>query len=242
MVFSVSNCDEDYAQKIGQLLPHCNDTVGDDDHVYDARMGCINDVRELFNHILKKHKGCLWIDAACVVSPQGHKILISGDSHAGKSTISMALAFAYDWKVMAEDIALLDGDKLEIINYASPFSMKEGTLSLLRDTFKVDPQPIVLDEWVPMGARNFGHDLTGPFDFVIQLKPFSFSEALDCQPISSSEYLRSVLNTSNVLRLKNGTENFMEFLREGTVFRISGGSTRERIEKIQALCQSKKGG
>src|ERR1700722_506057 len=128
VVFSVANCQSDFQKTLDILLPHhANPESLKEEDIYEVNTGCTQDIRGLLTHILKRHLGCIWIDAAALIAPNGKKVLIVGQSGAGKSTTTMALALRYGWKVLGEDLVLLDQKTDQIINFASPFSLKKGT-------------------------------------------------------------------------------------------------------------------
>lgn len=230
--FEVVNGHPDLEPCLEQLLPRTTLQPDDEKHVYDA--GTNGHLRELINYVLKLHAECLWIDAACIVSPKGHRLLISGQSGAGKSTTSLAISLGYDWKVLGEDIILIDPNTDEILNFASPFSLKAKTAELVEEAVNVLPSPILLEEWVPLGSRALGHSCPTPFDLVVHLE--RDTTELECNKLSTSEYARKIFTLSNLIRRNDVSDKFFSYLPENGCYRISGGTVRERIEKIFSLC------
>jgi len=243
VVFSVANCQPDLVRDLEKLLPHATSKDLEQSTVRQIDMGTMDsakDLRSLTNKILKRHLTCLWVDAACTVSPNGKKVMLSGASHSGKSTTSLALALGYGWRVLCEDITLIDPKKDEILNFGTPFSLKSGTVELLLETISKIPEPIINGEWVPMGNLNFGSNLSAPFDVVVhlerqRLEPQQERPPIEWRAISRCEYLRKILPFSNTMRQKNGTDKFLEYVREDGCYLVSGGTLKERIQLLSEL-------
>jgi hypothetical protein len=233
--FSIKNCNDEFAGKLAQLLPSIAPPADEADAPKQLNMGCVADVRELVNYILKRHKKTLWVDAACTVSPNGKSFLLSGKSGAGKSTTTLALALGYQWKALSEDITLLNPETDEIISFGTPFSLKAGTVELVENAVGVTPAPILLGEWVPMKEHNLSHDVALPFDFAIHLELDDKSAPLEIRKVSQSEYMRKILPWSNMLRSDAGPEKFLEYLSHDQCYVISGGTLSDRIAKLRAL-------
>ncbi|HEV8718174.1 MAG TPA: hypothetical protein VGX03_35830 [Candidatus Binatia bacterium] len=144
--FIVKSSDAAFERELTKLLPRPRSTP---DTIHEIRTG--SDLRVLISDILGRHAGCLWIDAACLLSPHGQKVLIAGHSGAGKSTTTaLALALRYGWKVLAEDVTLIDLQADAVIVFAAPFSLKAGTVKLLQESIAMVPAPVVFGEWVSM--------------------------------------------------------------------------------------------
>lgn len=87
----------------------------------------------LLDRCLADHAGYLWIDASALLTPQGALVLLSGPSHSGKTTLTLSMALAHNWKILAEDIVLID--------------LKTGLLVHLPDPFRCDrTQPAKLKQ------------------------------------------------------------------------------------------------
>jgi hypothetical protein len=233
LVFSVQACDEEFVRDLDRLLP--NHAVPAADHeVLELNTGCTQDMRALLNHILKKHRGALWIDAGCLISPAGKLVLIAGRSSSGKSTLTMALALKYGWKVLAEDILLIDWQNKRVMSFASPFSLKSGTRALLRDSIGLEIGEPILKEWIPLGALAAKDEVDARFDCAIILD--YADEPIAVQSIHEAEYLRRLLSISNVLRLNGGSDAVLEMLDGAACLSIVGGTLPERLDTIFAHC------
>ncbi len=228
--FQLKHCNEEFHQTLERLMPLV-DEVPPHGCFYDCDMGCSFDLRELLNHMLKRHFIHLWLDAATLVSPSGKKVLLAGKSSSGKSTTSMALALAFGWKVLSEDITLINPETRLIENFASPFSLKDGTIERLQETFGIDLGEPLLEEWIPLGDVSYGTAVPAKFDLAI-LFDLDQSTEFTIDSITAAEYTRKLLPYSNFVKQAGGMELFMELLGEANVLHITNGSLQERIEKI----------
>jgi len=234
IIFTVRNCDPSFERTLENLIPQVTDAELNADEVPEISMGCIQDVRELINHVLKKHPNCIWVDAACAVSPFGPKVLLSGQSGAGKSTMAMALALGFHWKVLSEDITLIDVERDEIVNFASPFSFKAGTAELLANTVNADIKDLILNEWMPQDWRNAGSNSLTPFDIVVHLEKGDSPDELVSSKLSHSDYIRKLMPLSNVARKKGATDKLIQYLGTAQVYQVAGGTLQQRINFIYA--------
>jgi len=237
IVFTVENCSKNLQDQLAQMLPRASFDDPQEPIVLVNESGDdLTAMRPLINSIFKLHHSCFWADAACLISPSGKKVMLTGKSSAGKSTTSIALALGHKWKVLSEDITLVDSGTGEILSFATPFSLKQGTLDLLEDGADVVPETIIQHEWVPIGVSVRDEIYKVPFDIAVHLEitdqersDFSWS------PLSPTEYVRRVLPVSNLLRITDGTEVFLDYVKEGGCFSCVNGSVSERITKLREL-------
>ncbi len=233
--FQIRNCKTEYEELLDRLLPRASaSSLARDPNIQEINTGCSFGVRELINHVLHKHRKCIWADAACLVAPSGAKFLLTGRSSAGKSTTTLAMALAHGWKTVAEDITLFDRSTGEILSFPTPFSLKAGTADLLEKTIGKRPSPIIDDEWVPMQSLSMDDNVKGPADFAIHLIRED-AGPITREEISPSDYLRYIMPNSNVLRMPDGIEQFLSNVREGGCFVIRNGSLSERMDALLQL-------
>lgn len=235
VIFSVANCDQEFQTTLDTLFPrHPNPESLAPEEIYEVQTGCIQDIRGLLNHILKRHLGSIWVDAGALIAPNGKKVLIVGQSSAGKSTTTMALALGYGWKVLGEDLVLLDQKTDKIITFASPFSLKAGTRELLEATIQKAPSPIVLGEWSPLGDMAGNGEIDLPFDLSIFLeRGAQFDPQLQIIEGSQSEFVRMILRISNLLRLKDSAEKMIGYLGARPCLTLRSGSLPDRLQAIR---------
>lgn len=233
--FSIHECDLAFEAQLDAILPKMPSEKCKNAASEEIRLGWATDVRALINRILKKHDKCIWLEAACLISPSGKKVLLSGKSGSGKSTTAFALALKYNFTVLANDITLLDPATDEIIRFASPFSLGAETLELVRGTTDIEAGPIILGEWVACPAANEEFNPRAQFDIAMDLALNSTDRSAQCQSISPFEYTRSLLRCSNLLR-QSAVEKFQGYLTEATCRSVMGGSLCERLKLILELC------
>lgn len=230
VAFTVEGSDQNFRNELDTLLPRCVDTV-------QKKIANPSTLRTLQNDIYEMHDDCLWLDAGCLVTPNGKKVLIIGRSGAGKSTTTMALALGYDWKVVAEDILLIDYKKDLLITFGAPFSLKPGTAELLDESIGRAPDPIIGGEWSPLGTMLAPRNLTAQFDVSIVFTRDNENPQFNISPLSASEFLRKCLPVSNVLRMKGAGEKLLDYVSPGKCLEIAGGTVRQRVDKILQLAK-----
>lgn len=230
--FCVDGATEQFEADLLSLLPISTGHESADIHHLEV----VDDLRLLLNEVLRHHDGCIWIDAACLISPDNQRVIIAGKSGVGKSTTAIALVQEYGWTALAEDLVLIDTENDELIGLTSPFSLKAGTLDLLRATIANVPETIVRQEWVANKAALPQSALSASFDLALY---FDFAGGLE-QPeitrLTPAEYLRLILPVSNLLHQESAPERMVEYLKNANCFRISGGTLWERLQFILSFC------
>jgi hypothetical protein len=204
--FRVTTCDPAYLEKLTSVLPICADGAPDQD-TYDISLGCNQDLRALSNHIFKRHSGYLWINAACLQTHDGKKVLICGSPGTGKSTLSLALCLSHGWRVFSEDITLIDINGDRLVTFGSPFSVREGTSELVTNS---------------MGVNYF---------VLLESPNREFEE----QEISNECCLREIVKRSNCLRLEDGIAKLTSYLENATCLSMRGTGLTERVQSILRL-------
>jgi hypothetical protein len=159
----------------------------------------------------------------------------------------MALVRGFGWKVLSEDITHVDLRNGEIINFASPFAVKRGTISHLQKTLddsglrldwsSFDPNSDSPITWIPLGTHSLGNNLKAPFDLVVYFDGFTDGDAT-CKKLPSAEFVRAILQISNFTRLDDATSKICEYVAEERCYRISGGSLKQRVDTILQLCKT----
>jgi hypothetical protein len=236
-VFFAQNCNPSFEQELEILLPRYSQSTAVKITPLAIETQGTNNLRALINVVLKNHSGCVWIDAGCLIAPSGAKILLSGFSGAGKSTTTMALAIGYGWKVVAEDLLLIDVEEKKLLTFASPFSLKQGTLELLRDSIGRLPEPILHGEWSPLKDMAASGEYDAKFDFTIlleQIKP-NAGKGLELVSMHPTTYLRKLIRISNILRIDGAAEVISEAIDKSECFTFIGGTLRERVDAIRKL-------
>ncbi len=240
VVFSIANFDAQVEQEFQSCLQAFDkDEPVIADHIYDGKKDNINDIVDVINDVHKRHTNTLWILAAALVSPAGHKVLLAAPSHAGKSTTAMGLVLGHGWKVLSEDITHIDLTSDEIINFASPFAVKVGTPERLKEAVHAELNTVRApsvepSSWLPLKDHSFGRNLTAPFDLAFYFEPIQGGN-YKCNAISNTEFVRTLLPLSNVARQKEAAAKVSQYVLEGRCFRVSEGNLQQRLQTIIEL-------
>ncbi len=196
-------------------------------------------IRLIVRLALDRHRDCFWMDAATVVSPDGHVVLIAGPSHSGKSTAAMALSFGLNWKVISEDITLLDVSSLSLIPFASPLSAREGTLERIHRATGAQLGRLIGGEWLNLGCHADGSSHSKiDFAYILPKTDGTVDEQFGVKQISLADFVRHLVPISNILHLPSGLESVMDLLSSARCFGIEGGNLNERLDCIVTACQS----
>jgi hypothetical protein len=232
--FTVFGTEESIQVELPRLFPPGSTKAA---RIHEASVSGGN-IRTIISNLLAEHSHCLWFDAACLLSPEAKKLLIVGGSGSGKSTSAMALVFGHGWKVFCEDIALIDPNTDELLSFPSPFSLKEGTLDHLRTASKIEPESVILNEWIPMPSSLVAETCAATFDVVIRLDAARNDIPLECKELSAGDFMRVILPNSNLIHHDEGFEKTMQYIKNARCYRLTGGTLLERIEKIFELTRT----
>ena len=232
VVFLIENCDPAYEEAFRTLLPPYLGPQLADDQIAKLRVGERHELRNLLNQVLRLHASCLWIDAGCLISPKGQTVLIAGASGSGKSTTTMALALGYGWKVLAEDILLLDLENDKLIGISSPFSIKKGTLELLETAIGKTLEPLWLDEWSPLNEMAAKGEFEAKFDLALILKKDWHASTVQISPLHSASYVNKLLPISSALRINGAADRMARYLSGGQCLEFVGGTLTQRLNAI----------
>ncbi|MBS1955862.1 MAG: hypothetical protein JST89_16885 [Cyanobacteria bacterium SZAS-4] len=225
-------------RELESFVPAFDSINSDLIHTFDAKADSIETLLDVINQVHKLHFSSIWILGATIVSPQGQTVLISGPLSSGKSTTVLGLVFNYGWKVISEDITHIDMTTNEIINFASPFAIKPGTFDLLKTTFQPDKFPDPSTVWMALNDKNLGCNRKAGIDLVIHFdKPRG--GAISLEKISVPEYIRAILQKSNIALVNGAADKICEYVSEDSCYLIKDGSLKERIQTILQLCDAK---
>jgi HprK-related kinase A len=71
---------------------------------------------------------------AAVLERHGQAVLLPGDPGAGKSTLTAALMLS-GWRLLSDEIALVDRDDGRLVGLARPVSLKNASIDVIRGAF-----------------------------------------------------------------------------------------------------------
>ena len=195
-------------------------------------------VRAIINTALQHHQDCIWIAAATLISPNGKCFLFAGPSCSGKSSLATALAFGKDWRIVAEDVSLIDTNLNQFVSFVSPISMKAGALQLVASVIGEVHCPPLFNEWIPLKTKAVIAYPSAKIDFAFILEVLDnggAQEVLTTSQISPELLLIKLLPLSNLLHLNNATEQFSNYLKAARCFKLCGGHLNERLDFVIEL-------
>lgn len=197
-------------------------------------------IRLIVRKALDNHQDCLWMDAATLVSPQGKTILIAGPSHSGKSTAAIALAYGKAWSVLSEDITLIDAGSGAFLRFASPLSIRAGSIEKVKIATGVAVGTPVDTEWLELGHLASTKAEIKRIDFLYFLPKTdpNTDEPFQVDRISVNEAVRKLLPLSNILHLSTGLEIITTALASAQCHTVKGGCLSERVGLITNNCDS----
>lgn len=190
---------------------------------------CASNLRGLLQQVIKLHDAYLWVSAACLLSPRGHKILLSGQSSAGKSTTTIALALTHGWKIISEDLTCFDMETDRLVAFPTPCSLKAGTLDLLQRTIGRQPDRLIFGEYVPMSNIHADGEYEAELDLVLHFGNAKMSAVFGTESCSPGEYVRMLLPCSNLARNLRGTDKLAQYVRICPRYKVTGGTLVERM-------------
>jgi hypothetical protein len=194
-----------------------------------------SDVRAVIRQVLTFHRDCRWIHAACLRSPEGRTVLIAGLSGAGKSTTAAALALGFGWKVLSDDLTLIDPATDAVVLFATPLSLKGAAPALLHQAVGVTPGPLLRGEWIRIDDLYATAPCPAQFDVLVHLRRGNGHPGFQHTPCSPAEYTRLLLPSSSVLRDAGGPERFAASVASGLCHRMTDGTLSERVNLIVEL-------
>jgi hypothetical protein len=230
VAFTVKSPDAAFERALTRLFPRPR-TAPETVHAFSVD----NDVRAVIREVLAFHRDCRWIHAACLRSPEGRTVLIAGLSGAGKSTTAAALALGFGWKVLADDLTLIDRATNAIVAFATPISLKGPAPMLLREAIGRAPGPLVLGEWFRIDELYATEACPAEFDLLVHLRRVNGSHGFNHAPCSAAEYTRLLLPSSSVLHDAGGPDGFAEAVGSAACHWVTGGNLSERLNLILEL-------
>lgn len=204
---------------------------------------CFVAIRLLITSLYAMHDSCIWIDAACLLSPEDKLILVCGPSCSGKTTLSLAMAHALGWRIIAEDITLVElGSKL-VLPCPSPSGIRPGTLERIKKLCAL-PQGMDFPQAFYFNKRPFASTpVEANFDLVLLLEDWEKTKVrgdfdLTLQPLACTDLLRRLLSISNLLRFDKELAPFAELVKNARIFQLSGGELDQRVRLLTQLSAS----
>lgn len=191
----------------------------------------------LLDRALADHAGYLWLDASALLTPAGKLVLISGPSHSGKTTLTLAMALAHNWKILAEDIVLIDSQTGLLAPFARPLSLRPDTAAKIKAATGLDPGTFPIDGWLTAKDWYCLKPMPARFNIAIDLAVTDkdSTASLRMVDVESGEFVRSLITHSNALRYDDGINKLANTLDGAHLCLLSGGTPAQRIENLLKL-------
>ncbi len=239
IVFSLKNCDAQFKDNLDLLLPH----YGGPDAVqkYHIDTGCTKNVLDLVHHVAKLHHKSIWIQASCLSSATGKKVLLAGKMGSGKSLTALALREIKGFKVLSENLVFVDCEKKKLVSFSAPFAVDEKAILILEPLVNQLPEPRLIVEWrkdrvwIPVDSSGIETYEDADFALAVWLSDVDDLKQLTLGECTLTEFVRSIMTVSNALRMPGSTDLLYESLASAKIVTISGGSLRDRANAIYDL-------
>lgn len=243
IIFSLKNCDARYKEDLAKLLPHYKGEALPVSEVQEIDTGCSKEVLDLIRQVASRHhkQNCVWIEACCLISPSGQKILLTGKSKSGKSTTAMFLALKKNWQILAENFCIIDYAANRLVKFISPASFDDRSIELLIENGAQPKETLSLEfrknrVWAQLEDVIGTADQQPRFDIAIWLeRPEELNAELVVSELTPGEMARKVFAISNLLKIKGSSDSFMKSLTTTRCLSLTGGELLERAEAIASL-------
>ena len=192
-------------------------------------------VDHVFATALEQQQPCLWLDAAALTTSDGRILLLAGASGAGKTTLALSLAMVCGWRVLSEDITLVDTSTRRVIPLARPFRLRPDSQARITEATAKKAAPLVLGRWFFDKSLFSQEKRIFAVSVAVLMRPAGQRPApgLTLRELPASEYLRSILPISNAVRMPGGIEVLQDGVKQARCFELSGGSLKERLEAVR---------
>jgi hypothetical protein len=195
-------------------------------------IGCIMD------KALRFHEEDVWFDAALIENDEGQLVVLAGASHSGKTTLALAMNMAAGWKLVSEDMILIDAGARKVIPFARPLGLRAGTVERIRAATNRTPETRhLLDCWY---FDPEAYDLKPPRDAIaaaLVLAPLNADEPgdLTLTKISVGECIRKFLPMSNLIHRPEALDVLDALLADARCFVVQGGDLKSRVEWLSKV-------
>ncbi len=178
-----------------------------------------------------------WVEAAALRNQNDDMLLLTGGSYAGKTTLSLALALTGEWKILSEDIVLVDVDNECMVPFARPLSLRAGSMERIAQATGLPSKKLLDDEWYFDPEVYYYKSLPLKFKNALHLEPFTAQtpDQLAVEKISPAVYVRKILELSNLLRYPGGIELFSRSIEEADCYLLRGGQLKDRLDFVSTL-------
>ncbi|HEY9791901.1 MAG TPA: hypothetical protein V6D22_15960 [Candidatus Obscuribacterales bacterium] len=196
----------------------------------------------LLRRLYECHVDCIWMDAATVRSPNDKLVLLAGPSCAGKTTLALAMSLARGWKILSEDITLIDPVRNDVLACPTPSGMRAGTADKLVTFANLKEGISDREGWFFDKNLYFRKSMPAKFDMAVFLDPLDETDntgacTMSVRALSAYEYIKSVLPYSNLLRLDDKIGVLYHAIENSRCLKLRRGSLPERVDFLSQVQQ-----
>ena len=188
--------------------------------------------------------GYLVVHAAVLARDDGRALVIPGFPGAGKSTLCAALAFLKQWRLLSDELTILDPETGEVIPNPRPISVKNDSIQIVggfpgarmgpryRDTRKGDISLVAAPADAVRAAET-----PARCNWIV-FPRFDRGAAPSIESIPKAEAFALISEQSfNKERLgETGFRTLCRMLDESTCYGIEYGSTDDGLRLVEQIC------
>ena len=212
--------------------------IGDGKIVDLRREGPSLTIGYILDTALKFHEHLLWLEGATLIDRNGRLIMLCGGTHSGKTTLALALHLLFGWKVVSEDLTLIDPENNQIVPFPRPLSLREGTVERIAAAVGTVPGGKHMQaEWYFDPGMYDIRRFALPPHVVVFLKPLDAENlgSFKTDAVSSSIVLKELLPLSNLVRKPDGMQSIHSAMEAGTCYVMEGGQLTDRLAWFKTI-------
>lgn len=189
----------------------------------------VSAIKRVISQAEAAHEQHLFFDACCLITPKNQSVFMAGKSFAGKSTLAAALLSASSWKVVSEDIVLLDQERGEVIPLTCPISLRQTAPAILRECTGVEVAPFLFGRWFLPYAHSISHGVPARFDLAICLEGIAGNGPFTPTKVDRRSFLHKLISYGNWLSIPDAPDYVYQCFERSEFWCVSGGDLSERL-------------
>ncbi len=213
----------------------CDQVINTDDCI--GLIPPVHPIEAVIARAFRFHDNTLYVEGCVFVTPQNKKVLLMGLSHAGKTTLTAAVAIGLKWKIVTEDIVFIDSRTHNIISFVRPLSLRPGARQLILEAGATLP-PLEEDRWLIDHQLFVNQAVASEFDYCVLLTRDQTNTS-DFSAVPTTKLLRTILPMSNALHIDNGPDLLNLCLEHSQCFIMQNGTVKDRLIFLSQIVDSK---
>lgn len=183
---------------------------------------------------------------AAVVARDGHALVMPGFPGAGKSTLCASLCLLGAWRLLSDELAILDPGQGVLLPHPRPISLKNNSLAVVRGFPDAQLGPVYRDTRKgdishaasPLSSVQAAHE-TAKVRWIV-LPRFEAGAPPQCEEISRVEAFVLISEQSfNKERMgETGFNAMCAMLTDARCFQITYGSTEAGLTLIEQIART----